>query len=134
MQEYEKEFDPSRYTERKQREKKPDAVTPGQPEEPARSEQPVYIDRTEKVIGYRLQVYSTTSIDDASNRKEFLRSVLDSAHIDLVFDAPYYKLRVGHFLDRAQAETYRTELQSRGINDAWIVRDQVLTTRKEQVK
>jgi hypothetical protein len=135
MREYEQSFDPSRYAERAR--EQPEAGTT----EPTRDSggasaatAPIEFDRTERVMGYRLQVYSTTNIDDAGARRDYLRAVLDSAQIDMVFDAPYYKLRLGNFTDRLQAEEYKTELQSKGVNEAWIVRDKVLTTRKETLR
>ena len=134
MQEYEQDFDPSRYAERRQKsgmEKASDSEREQRRDVP---DAPAYFDRMEKVLGYRLQVYSTTSVDDASNRREYFRSVLDSMQIDLVYSAPYYKLRLGNFRDRADAESFKTELQSRGINDAWIVRDHIYTTRKDVIR
>ena len=134
MQDYEKTFDPSRYADRPDKQA-PKAVKNTEQEEQAnRPDAPLYLDRTEKIMGYKLQVYSTTSIDDATNRKEYLRSVLDSLQIDMVFDAPYYKLRLGNFLERKDAEIFKSELQDKGVNDAWIVRDNVYMTRKEKIQ
>lgn len=134
MQEYEQDFDPSRYADRRQKsDQESETVSPVEPDRDV-SDVPTYFDRTEKVMGYRLQVYSTTSVDDASNRREYFRSVLDSMQIDLVYSAPYYKLRLGNFRSRDEAESFKVELQSKGINEAWIVRDHVYTTRKEVIR
>jgi hypothetical protein len=134
MEEYERSFDPGKYAAKRQRRIQPKPEFRDSAEQESNAGAPIFFDRMEKSMGYRLQVYSTTSVDDASNRREYLRTILDSTAIDLVFDAPYYKLRLGSFLDRKEAEAYRSELQSKGINDAWIVRDRVYTLHKEQAK
>jgi hypothetical protein len=45
--------------------------------------------------------------------------------IYLVFNAPYYKLMIGDFIKRADADIILTRLKEMGYNDAWVVRSRV---------
>ena len=82
-------------------------------------------------MGYKVQVYSTTNLDDAQSNRTKIQSLIDSLAIEIVFNAPYYKLRTGNFIDRQQADSLKDFLQSRGIPTAWVVRDQIVRTVRE---
>ena len=45
--------------------------------------------------------------------------------IYIIFEAPNYKLRVGDFLDRDDAELMRMKLVSSNFPSAWIVRTKI---------
>ena len=96
-----------------------------------------WVERDQSVMGFRLQLYSTTSLDEAERKRDELAAKLlefeqDAESISLVFDAPYYKIRYGNYLNRNDADLQRSVLQKIGLTDAWVVRDKV--TSKVRVK
>jgi len=99
-----------------------------------KQEEMVWVERIVSVMGYKVQVYSTTDLDDAMRKREALSLLLDSATVDMVFNAPYYKLRIGNCIAKSDADTLKASLQSKGIMDAWIVRDKVLQTLRKRVE
>ncbi|MCB2204371.1 SPOR domain-containing protein [bacterium] len=126
MQEHEKEFDPAKY--RKPEEKEATEVKPS--ERADIPEETQWTERIEKTMGYRIQLYSTTSVDEAQRQITRFHDRLDSldmqvGRLDLTFDAPYYKLRMGDFLLRPPADSVRALLHERGMTEAWVVRDRV---------
>jgi hypothetical protein len=85
---------------------------------------------TESVMGFRVQLYSSTDLDDASVQREDLRlrltqNNIDAGEVEMTFDAPYYKLRVGGFTTKADADTLRRALLDAGFPEAWVVRDRI---------
>lgn len=144
MQEHERSFDPSRYRTRPQ----PDA-SQREPAAPQRagddadpgsggsaapsSDAPVTIQRSDRVMGYRVQVFSTTDAGEATRKRDDMRTLYPDMPADLVFHAPYYKVRLGNFEGRAEADSCRAQMQARGCPEAWVVRDMVTRTRQEAV-
>jgi hypothetical protein len=131
MEEYEREFDPSRY-------RTPGDTLRTEPGPGANRgtvvDTPVFIRRVERVMGYRVQVYSTTDADDAARRAGSVRGALPELDVDVVFHAPFHKVRVGNFLERGDAEQCRALLQSNGFPEAWIVRDLVDHDVRERIR
>ncbi len=81
---------------------------------------------TTHVTGYRIQVINTQSRDEANNVKgEMLRRFPDQKAY-LMYKAPYFKVRMGNFLSKNDAEPYRKMISnlypSRGI---YLVSDNV---------
>jgi hypothetical protein len=94
-------------------------VTTGKPEPPdARVE--------ETVGGFRIQVLATTEIDEAIALKSELSALMQVDTVYVTYSAPYYKVRVGDFHSRPEANQLLRYLTSSGYKDAWIVADQVL--------
>jgi hypothetical protein len=50
--------------------------------------------------------------------------------IFIVFEAPNYKVRMGNFFDRQQAERFRQILVRKGYSSAWIIRTRIDPKRK----
>ncbi|MBR9978205.1 MAG: SPOR domain-containing protein [Bacteroidetes bacterium] len=134
IQEHEQSFDPAEY-------RTEPVVTPETPEpveeHPAEEEQPLWVERTERVMGYRLQLFSTTDIDKAQDalvriREDCRLLNIDVGRIDMSFDAPYYKVRAGDFLNKTEADTARDMLHEAGLEDAWVVRDNVFHVIREK--
>lgn len=74
---------------------------------------------TSHVSGYRIQVINTQSRDEANNVKaEMLRRFPDQKAY-LLYKAPYFKVRMGNFLSKNDAEPFRRMISdlypSRGI-------------------
>jgi len=80
----------------------------------------------ETTPGFRVQVLSTTEIDTANAVRAELSNLPESIGIYVIYDSPYYKVRVGDFLSRPDANPLMKSLIGRGYSDAWIVADRVL--------
>jgi len=77
------------------------------------------------VPGYRIQIAALSNQDEAMDirREAMLKFANQEAY--LIFDPPYYKIRVGDFLTRYDAEKLQKEAIKMGYKDAWIVRTNV---------
>lgn len=73
--------------------------------------------------GYRIQVYATTDFKDAERKKEDLMASLDES-VYVIYEAPYYKIRVGDFADELGAKNLKRKLTDKGY-DAWVVQSKV---------
>ena len=79
------------------------------------------IDSSKVINGFRVQVLSTQNGDIAEEMRMGLISQMNY-NVRVIFDAPNYKVRVGAFTDRNDAERLRKQLYSLGHRRAWIVR------------
>ncbi|MBD3242460.1 MAG: hypothetical protein GF331_17860 [Chitinivibrionales bacterium] len=70
---------------------------------------------------YRIQCMASTQSDAMQKAKNKLASRLDHP-VYVMFEDPYYKLLVGEFATRAEAERALFEVQGQGYPDAWIVK------------
>jgi hypothetical protein len=73
------------------------------------------------VQGYQLQLLQT---ENGAQARETLRTaILDlNADVEIVYDAPYYKLRAGKFLNRYDAELLQSKADEKGYANSWVVR------------
>jgi hypothetical protein len=74
-----------------------------------------------EIVGYRIQILQT---EDAREAREFQQEAILRLDIDayVSYDNPYYKVRIGDFPSRYEAEEFLTTLEGRGFKSAWIVR------------
>jgi hypothetical protein len=80
----------------------------------------------EMISGFRVQVLTTEEIDTATTLRDSLSTLLQDQWTYVVYDAPYYKVRVGNFIDRLSANALVDILVKQGFSNAWVVPDQVL--------
>jgi hypothetical protein len=80
----------------------------------------------ETTDGFRVQIAFTQEIDQAAQLRDTISSLLADEWVYVVYDAPYYKVRVGNFLDRPSASRMMEHLIARGYSEAWIVPDRVI--------
>tara|TARA_Y100001970_G_scaffold294174_1_gene447951 strand:+ start:248 stop:682 length:435 start_codon:yes stop_codon:yes gene_type:complete len=74
--------------------------------------------------GYRIQIFeSTVSSIARTEAKRFQNILGDSVYID--FEAPLYKLRIGNFIERKNAERAIESIERLGAKDSWIVRTKI---------
>lgn len=71
--------------------------------------------------GFRVQVLSTKNGERAENMRMKLISHINHS-VRVIFEAPNYKVRVGAFTDRKDADQLRRQLYALGYRRAWIVR------------
>lgn len=131
LSEYEATLDPTQYDEdvevvvKKKEEEKP--VTELQIPKDS-----TVVQETSQV-GFRIQLYSTSSIDEAMNTKTNILARLPQDSIYIVYDPPVYKIRLGDFPTRYEASIKLPSIVNMGYADAWIVPDNIVRRRVVQV-
>jgi len=79
--------------------------------------------------GYRLQIFESSSVEETNRTlRKFERSLKDSVY--MVFEAPLYKLRLGNFVTKKEAEKQKTNLNKKGYKNIWIVRSRIEQSSK----
>jgi hypothetical protein len=73
------------------------------------------------VRGFRIQIGQVINEEDASEIRREAMLTFENANVYLIFDAPNYKIRVGDFEKRRDAEELQDKAISLGYKDAWIV-------------
>src|SRR3954447_8585519 len=81
--------------------------------------------------GYRLQVLSTRSRKDAFKLKTQLLKMFPSQQTFVVYQSPYFKVRIGNFLHKSEAEDFKSKLSRSYTQNAYIVEDTIEYTPKE---
>ncbi len=83
----------------------------------------------ESILGFRIQLASSSSIDDAAAVKVAAQTLFLTDTVYVVYDPPVYKVRVGDFTTRLDANQRLPLVQEGGYPDAWIVPDKVIRRR-----
>ena len=82
-------------------------------------------DARRSVSGYRLQVINTSDRNAAIAAKTKVYQLFPELKAYLLYQAPYFRLRVGNFTDKEEAEDYRKSLSREFPNSVFLVRDTV---------
>lgn len=82
--------------------------------------------------GFRIQVISTSKRDDAFKVKSDLMSQFPDQKTYVVFQSPSFKVRIGNFLKKEDAETLKTQLNRIYPNGVYIVEDGIEYTPKDE--
>ena len=81
--------------------------------------------------GYRLQVLSTQSREDAFSLKAKLLQRFPEQKAYTIFQSPYFKVRFGNFIDRSEAERYKHILSSIYSQVIYVINDDIEYTPKD---
>lgn len=73
--------------------------------------------------GYRLQVLNTRTRDDAFKLKASLLENFPDEKVYILYQSPYFKVRIGNFVNRNDAEDFKKQLSSYSSNPAYVVED-----------
>ena len=84
-----------------------------------------------RLKGYRLQVLSTRSRDDAFKLKADLLQKFPDQKAYTLFQSPYFKVRFGDYKDRAEAERNKAILSQLYPQTIFVIQDVVDYTPKE---
>jgi hypothetical protein len=79
----------------------------------------------EVVLGYRVQVFSTTDFTTAKSRQTDAQFLFPGDRVYLVYEPPTYKIRVGDFLARFEADQFQQQAAERGFPNAWVVPEKI---------
>ncbi len=80
--------------------------------------------------GFRIQIFSSSSIDEATQARTNALVQFPSDSIYIVYDPPVYKVRVGDFITRYEADQRMPAFVEKGYKDAWIVPDRIVRRRR----
>jgi len=83
-----------------------------------------------EIEGFRVQVFATQDRNKADELQEQLTLKFNEKNY-IIFEAPNYKLRIGDFLDRDEAEKLRMKLVVNNFPSSWIVRTRILPNLEE---
>ncbi len=115
--EFEKSFNPSDYDEEIKIEEKKKENIEIKPKEKINQE---------ILNGFRIQITMTKEITEANTIKNDLIALFPEQNVYVIFEAPYYKVRLGDFLDRESANNFLPNLIDKGFKSAWVVPDKVV--------
>lgn len=84
------------------------------------------------VNGFRIQLIATQNLEKASLLEEEAKNQFSifGHKTYLVFEAPLYKIRVGDFIDRNDADEVKIQAVNYGYREAFIVRTKVTIAPK----
>ena len=82
--------------------------------------------------GFRIQIFASSNIDEANSAKMVAAQRLPRDSVYVVYDPPVYKVRVGDFPTRLEANQHLSQLINIGYPDAWVVTDRI--TRRTVVR
>ena len=80
----------------------------------------------EVIQGYRIQIFASSNMDEAMEMKNLAVEKCAGDSVYIVFDAPVYKVRIGDFVNRYEANLRLPEFIEKGFRDPWIVPDQIV--------
>ena len=72
------------------------------------------------VKGYRVQIVISQNEEELKNLQNEIEKLIDEK-IYIIFELPNYKLRVGNFLNRKEAEDFQNTIVRLGYRTAWVV-------------
>ncbi len=79
----------------------------------------------QEINGFRIQIYRTEDLNEAKRRESLYITTFGEENVTLIFEPPFYKIRIGKFRNKEEAEKFQQTLGWRGISDTIIVPDRV---------
>jgi hypothetical protein len=90
-------------------------------------EKHIFLNSRQKIIGWRIQIFfdsGNNSKSKAYARKGVFMAMYPDMSVYLMFQSPYYKVRVGDFRTRMDAEGFKQKLLGE-FPDAFVVKDEI---------
>lgn len=87
--------------------------------------------KSEIVPGFRVQI---CALSDEGRAKEIQREALlkfINEEVYLIYDSPYYKVRIGNCPTRYDADRLQQLAVEKGFDDAWVVRTKIILKSKD---
>jgi hypothetical protein len=75
--------------------------------------------------GFRIQCFASSQIERVRAEQKIIESKVRFP-VYIIFAAPYYKLLVGDFVKRSEADAGVAKMKELGYADAWVMRTKVL--------
>ena len=73
--------------------------------------------------GFRVQIISTNKRDEAFNLKAEMMNKFPDQNVHILFQSPYFKVRVGDFFKKEDAEKFRKQLNKLFPQGVYVVED-----------
>ncbi|MCK9613221.1 MAG: SPOR domain-containing protein [Bacteroidales bacterium] len=86
-----------------------------------------YLNQKQKISGWRVQIFfesGNNSKKRAHDKKGIFMAMFPEQGVYLMFQSPYYKVRVGDFRTRMDAEGFKQKLLDE-FPDAFVVKDEI---------
>jgi hypothetical protein len=90
-------------------------------------EKHIYLNEKQKIAGWRVQIFfesGNNSKSRAHSKKGLFLAMYPDMGVYLMFQSPYYKVRVGDFRSRMDAEGFKQKLLGE-FPDAFVVKDEI---------
>jgi len=84
--------------------------------------------------GFRIQIFASSSIDEANAAQVLAEEKAPRDSIYIVYDPPVYKVRIGDYATRFEANQQLIRLVNIGYPDAWVVADRIVLRRTVRVE
>jgi len=75
--------------------------------------------------GYRVQVLSTDDIDEANRIRAEVYEKTTKKEVYVIFEPPFYKVKVGDFTSKSEADNLRFNLNQLGYTESKVVQETV---------
>ena len=75
--------------------------------------------------GYRVQVLSTDDIDEANQVRTELYEKTAQKEVYVIFEPPFYKVKVGDFKSKTDANDFKFKLNQMGYTEAKVVQETI---------
>ncbi len=82
-----------------------------------------------EISGYRVQICAV-AIEDTARSIQRDAIIKFNENVYLTFDSPYYKVRIGDFKTRYEAEQFQKLAIKRGFPEAWIIKTTIRPNAK----
>ena len=82
--------------------------------------------------GYRLQVANTRKREDAYKVKSDLLRMFPDHKAYLLFQSPYFKVRIGNFIHKTDAISFQEQLSRKFHQNTYIVQDIIEYTPRDE--
>ena len=115
LQGYEKSFDPTRY----------DLDYTEAPADKNNAGTPSSISR-KNISGFRIQVLISSEFEECQQSRRELQNRFPDQKTYIIHEFPFYKLRLGNFRTRREAESYQKSLSGKNIRNTQIVPDKIV--------
>lgn len=75
--------------------------------------------------GYRVQVLSTDDIDEANRIRTEIYEKTTRKEVYVIFEPPFYKVKVGDFTSKSEADNLRFKLNQLGYPESKVVQETI---------
>ncbi len=82
--------------------------------------------------GYRIQVVSTTSREQAFKVKSDLLNKYPAEKVYILFQSPYFKVRIGNFLKKEDADNFKKPMNKQFPQGVYVVEDAIEYTPPDE--
>jgi len=77
--------------------------------------------------GYRIQIIITEDLNECQKKKNEMQKLFPEYNFYLIHEFPFYKLRMGDFATRKEAEIHLKYLNEKNIKSIMIVPDKIIS-------